>query len=197
MNFKKNNLASEKLKNHDEDEGIATDLSSDWPIDITLQKCGTHIPLQSKPERLVGLGFRCWVRGVQTNDSRFFDVCSRQYVQAFGLKDGLVLSTKLGSWVNALDKISRRPIKIEKIDRHGFSADEVMAISMIAACQHSECPALQACVYAMTEAADIQYPQRAAQDFADGLVDVGQILLPHSIAQPLNHLAQNNSYFPN
>jgi hypothetical protein len=197
MNFKKNNLASEKLSNHNEEEAISTDLSSDWPIDIAIQKCGTQIPHRSKPERLVGLGFRCWVRGVQTNDSRFFDVCSRQYVQAFGLKDGLVLSTKLGSWVNALDKVSKRPLRIEKISRHGFSTDEVIAISMIAACQHSECPALQACVYAMTEAADIQYPQRAAQDFADGLVDVGQILLPHSIAQPLNHLAQNNSYFPN
>ena len=197
MNFKKKNTSSEISNMELQEDTVSTDLSSDWPIDIAVQKCGTHIPLQSKPERLVGLGFRCWVRGVQTNDSRFFDVCSRQYVQAFGLKDGLVLSTKLGSWVNALDKVSTRPIRIEKIDRHGFSTDEVMAISMIAACQHSECPALRACVYAMTEAADIQYPQTAAQDFADGLVDVGQILMPHSIAQPLNHLAQKNSYLPN
>lgn len=197
MDFKKKYLATDSSTSRDDDKALATDLSADWPINIAIQKCGTHIPLQSKPERLVGLGFRCWVRGVQTNDSRFFDVCSRQYVQAFGLKDGLVLSTKLGSWVNALDKVSKRPIRIEKINRQGFSTDEVIAISMIAACQHSECPALQACVYAMTEATDTQYPQRAAQDFAEGLVDVGQILLPHSIAQPLNHLAQNNSYFPN
>ena len=45
MNFKKNNLASEKLSNHNEEEAISTDLSSDWPIDITLQKCGhPHSP---------------------------------------------------------------------------------------------------------------------------------------------------------
>ncbi|MBO6550816.1 MAG: hypothetical protein JJ964_14495, partial [Rhizobiales bacterium] len=67
----------------------------------------------------------------------------------------------------------------------------------IAACQHSECPALKACVYAITEAADINLPQAAAQDFADGLVDAGQILQVNSIAQPLNHLAAEATHFPN
>jgi hypothetical protein len=179
------------------DKDLSSDLSSDWPVNVPVKRCGTSITLNASPERLVGLGFRCWVRGVQTNDTRFFDVCSRQYIQAFGLKDGLVLSTKLGSWVNALDKISKRPIKIEKIVTPGFSYDEVVAISMIAACQHSECPALKACVYAITEAAEIDLPQLAAQDFADGLVDAGQILQINSIAQPLNHMAAEPTHFPN
>ncbi|GJM01154.1 MAG: hypothetical protein DHS20C07_28330 [Methyloligella sp.] len=179
------------------DKDLSSDLTSDWPVNVPVKRCGTSITLNASPERLVGLGFRCWVRGVQTNDTRFFDVCSRQYIQAFGLKDGLVLSTKLGSWVNALDKISKRPIKIEKIVTPGFSYDEVVAISMIAACQHSECPALKACVYAITEAAEIDLPQLAAQDFADGLVDAGQILQINSIAQPLTHLAAEPTHFPN
>ena len=179
------------------DKDLSSDLSSDWPVNVPVKRCGTSITLNASPERLVGLGFRCWVRGVQTNDTRFFDVCSRQYIQAFGLKDGLVLSTKLGSWVNALDKISKRPIKIEKIVTPGFSYDEVVAISMIAACQHSECPALKACVYAITEAAEIDLPQFAAQDFADGLVDAGQILQINSIAQPLNHMAAELTHLPN
>lgn len=179
------------------DKDLSSDLSSDWPVNLPVKRCGTSITLNASAERMVGLGFRCWVRGVQTNDTRFFDVCNRQYIQAFGLKDGLVLSTKLGSWVNALDKISKRPIKIEKIVTPGFSYDEVVAISMIAACQHSECPALKACVYAITEAAEIDLPQLAAQDFADGLVDAGQILQINSIAQPLNHMATEPTHFPN
>lgn len=195
----KNNVSQDALLDEHQsmDKDLSSDLSSDWPVNVPVKRCGTSITLNASPERLVGLGFRCWVRGVQTNDTRFFDVCSRQYIQAFGLKDGLVLSTKLGSWVNALDKISKRPIKIEKIVTPGFSYDEVVAISMIAACQHSECPALKACVYAITEAAEIDLPQLAAQDFADGLVDAGQILQINSIAQPLTHLAAEPTHFPN
>jgi hypothetical protein len=195
----KNKISQDALldEHHSMDKDLSSDLSSEWPVNVPVKRCGTSITLNASPERLVGLGFRCWVRGVQTNDTRFFDVCSRQYIQAFGLKDGLVLSTKLGSWVNALDKISKRPIKIEKIVTPGFSYDEVVAISMIAACQHSECPALKACVYAITEAAEIDLPQLAAQDFADGLVDAGQILQINSIAQPLNHLATEPTHFPN
>ena len=57
MNFKKNNLASEKLKNHDEDEGIATDLSSDWPIDITLKNVVPTFPCNPSPKDWSGLDF--------------------------------------------------------------------------------------------------------------------------------------------
>ena len=141
------------------------------------------------PANMVGMGFRCWVRGTQTHDTRFFDVCSRQYIQHFGLKDGIVLTTKLGHWVDTLDKFKSRPLSIHQHQALGFSFDEVIAISMIAACQHAECPALQACLYALTQAADLERPQQAAQDFADGLIDAGQILSQECIAMPLKAMA--------
>lgn len=195
--MKKNNISYAPPIEQDGLEEPNVDLLAEWPLNVPTQKCGTSFNLNSGPERLVGLGFRCWVRGVQTRDPRFFDVCSRQYIQSFGLKNGLVLSTKLGSWVNALDKMRQRPLNIEKISAPGFSYDEVVAISMIAACQHSECPALKACVYAITETADIDLPSMAAQDFADGLVDAGQLLQTNSIAHPLAHLATETNFFPN
>lgn len=141
------------------------------------------------PANMVGMGFRCWVRGTQTHDTRFFDVCSRQYIQHFGLKDGIVLTTKLGHWVDTLDKFKSRPLSIHQHQALGYSFDEVIAISMIAACQHAECPALQACLYALTQAADLERPQQAAQDFADGLIDAGQILSQDCIAMPLKAMA--------
>lgn len=146
-----------------------------------------------RAERLVGLGFRCWVRGLQTSDTRFFDVCSRQYIQSFGLKDGLVLSTRLGFWVNALTDVRKRPFSIFEVGSHGFSHDEAVAISMIAASQHAECPALRACIFAITEAIDIDLAQLAAQDFADGLIDAGKILRPGAIAYPLQHMATGDA----
>ncbi len=144
-------------------------------------------------ERMVGLGFRCWARGRLTGDTRFFDVCSRQYIQRYGLKTGLVLATRLGSWVDALERMRQRPLSLFRIEAAGFSHDEVVAISMIAACQHAECPALRACLYAITEAAETDLPQHAAQDFADGLIDAGQILRPDCITYPLQHLAAPGS----
>lgn len=177
------------------DEALEPELSSDWQLTHAGgDRFGDHGgPMERgetfMAERMVGLGFRCWVRGMQTGDTRFFDVCSRQYISRYGVKDGLVLSTKLGTWVNSLEKMRARPLKIFEVSAPGFSYDEVVAISMIAACQHAECPALRACIYAITEASEIDMPQFAAQDFADGLIDAGQILRPECITYPLQHMA--------
>lgn len=154
---------------------------------------GSKVACGRAAERMVGLGFRCWARGRQTGDSRFFDVCSRQYIQRYGLKTGLVLATRLGSWVDALERLRRRPLSLYSIQAVGFSHDEVVAISMIAACQHAECPALRACLFAITDAAETALPQHAAQDFADGLIDAGQILRSDCITYPLQHLAAPQS----
>lgn len=154
---------------------------------------GSKVACGRAAERMVGLGFRCWARGRQTGDSRFFDVCSRQYIQRYGLKTGLVLATRLGSWVDALERLRRRPLSLFSIQAVGFSHDEVVAISMIAACQHAECPAMRACLFAITDAAETALPQHAAQDFADGLIDAGQILRPDCITYPLQHLAAPQS----
>ena len=160
-----------------------------FPCSSTDQRTSGSTGFTSGPASMVGMGFRCWVRGTQTHDTRFFDVCSRQYIQHFGLKDGIVLTTRLGHWVDTLDKFKSRPLSIHQHQALGFSFDEVIAISMIAACQHAECPALQACLYALTQAADLERPQQAAQDFADGLIDAGQILSPDCIAMPLKAMA--------
>lgn len=180
-------------------------LSDAWPEagDWRTDKCGSAIGaptfagIHGSTARMIGLGFRSWVRGTQTHDSRFFDICSQQYIQNFGLKDGLVLSTKLGNWVDALDKYKKRPLSVYGTNASGFSYDEVVAISMIAACQHAECPALKACIYAITEASEIDLPQHAAQDFADGLVDAGKILHPDCIALPLTAMGPEFQHFAN
>lgn len=173
-------------------------------------------PFSSPAERMVGLGFRCWMRGLQTADTRFFDVCSRHYILSFGLKNGIILTSKLADWVYEIDRLRQRPIDIHRISDAGFSYDEVVAISMIAACQHSECPALQACVFAITHSFPADYhrpelngkqafssdnsisketddelelPSLAAKDFADSLVDAGHILNQQSITYPLHAMA--------
>ena len=146
--------------------------------------------------RIIGLGFRAWVRGLQSHDCRFFDVCQRNYIDRFGFKDGMVLSTKLGNWVSALDQMKNRPFSIYGPSAEGFSFDEVVAISMIAACQHSQCPALKACLFAITETSDLNLPEYAARDFAEGLIDAGEILSDEFITLPLAIMAASGGPTP-
>ena len=141
-------------------------------------------PSDMRAAHLVGLGFRCWVRGMQTLDKRFFDTCNHHYIQSFGIKDGIVLATKLGNWVDALDKVKTRRLIVHSPTEDGYSPDEAIAIAMIAACQHAECPALAACLSAITKATDLNLPHYAAQDFADSLIDAGQILPASCITAP-------------
>lgn len=155
-----------------------------WPSEI-------YTPMQTRKwgaARLIGLGFRAWMRGLQCQDCRFFEICNRHYIERFGLKDGMILATKLGNWVNSIDKMKARAIHIGEPDAEGFSTDEVMAISMIAACQHAQCPALKACLYAITENSELNSPEYASRDFAEGLIDVGEILPSDCITFPLTTL---------
>lgn len=225
-----------------QDECGRSVIINEWALDWPIKHSGTSYatgelktkglcddyrtapPFSSPAERMVGLGFRCWMRGVQTGDTRFFDVCSRHYILSFGLKNGIILTSKLADWVYELDRLRQRPISIHQMSDAGFSYDEVVAISMIAACQHSECPALKACVYAITQAspvgqeassalnspahpsdnhiardwdAGLEMPSLAAKDFADGLVDAGQILSHQSITYPLQAMTTEVMSFAN
>lgn len=141
------------------------------------------------PARLVGEGFRCWVKGIETSDPCYYDMCCQRYIQALGPVSGIVLTTRLGQWVEAIDQQRRRAIRVYEPDALGFSRDEVVAISMVAASQHGNCPALRACLYAMTENSDIGLSQVATDDFAEGLISAGQILGENQMADPLAAMA--------
>ncbi len=144
----------------------------------------------SNPARLVGLGFRYWVRGMQTARSSYYDLCCQNYIQAFGPPSGIVLATRLGHWVDALDQNKKRAFQVYDQGDEGFSYDEVVAISMVAASQHADCPALKACLYAITRSSDLDFPMLATREFAHGLIDAGQIIEPHVIAEPLATMAE-------
>lgn len=164
-------------------------LTADWRLSAAGAAANHPLVKPYRLERLVGMGFRYWVRGLEENDGSYFDSCSRHYIENFGLKNGVVLATRLGFWVSALTRVKRRRFDTLQPEAAGFSHDEVVAISVIAASQHAECPALQACLFAITEAQEFKAAVQASADFADGLIDAGQILRPETITYPLQHMA--------
>ena len=150
-----------------------------------------------EPMGFIGRGFRNWVQGIEAKDNQHFDRCLQLFVDGFGIKSGIVLSTQLGYWVDALDHCKARPFDIYEPDAAGFSHDEVMAISLVAASQHADCPALKACLYAITQSSDTHYAQQATQVFADGLIDAGLVIRPEAIMQPLAAMQHDQAHLTN
>ncbi len=114
-------------------------------------------------------------------------------MEQFGVRDGILLTNELGEWTEALLTSSDRAIETLPGAAIGFSRDEVVAISMVAASQHSQCPALKSCIYAITRKSEIEHVERATDEFAKRLTDAGQLLAPETITFPLLHMAEGSS----
>ena len=86
--------------------------------------------------------------------------------------------TELACWARILESESAQPITINPLYEHEYSRDERMAVSIIAACQHQVCPALQACTEALIGDGDVKAAINAAKGFAYFLDDAGMTLSP-------------------
>jgi hypothetical protein len=133
------------------------------------------------PERLVGLGFRLWMRGHATCDLSCWEQAWSLYVGELGLARAPVAVRRLGAWVGAVGRSTGRRIDVGPPCAAGFYRDECLAVSMIAACQHGTCPALRACVFALIESGGVDRVLDDAQAFADTMAAFDLVLSPASI----------------
>jgi hypothetical protein len=144
------------------------------------------------PERLVGLGFRYWMLGRTTGEIACWERAWTLYSGMFGTAGAKCTIEALSSWVRAVSTWSRRDIEVYHEGCSSFCRDECVAISMIAACQHRTCPALRACAFALIESAMIDTVVDRAQDFAEAMAGVDQVLSPGSIVEAPVDLAPVN-----
>lgn len=142
-----------------------------------LGPCGTcPRPCLKGPERLVGIGFRCWLAGYQTGDIACWEEAWNTYAAELGPACAKVAVTELACWVRTISQYALRPIEVFPAPCTTFCRDECMAVSMIAASQHSVCPALRACAFALLENSAIDEVVEGAQNFADALRGVDVVL---------------------
>lgn len=139
----------------------------------------TTPPFQA--ERLVGVGFRCWMMGLDTGDIDCWQTAFSEYEGCVGVDHAKMLVPGLSNWVRAVRGSAARPIQIAPRGCNQFCRDECLAIAMVAACQHSACPALKACAFALVGSSDVNRALDAAEEFATGLRKAEQILSPGSI----------------
>jgi hypothetical protein len=140
------------------------------------------IPLSTRaPERLVGIGFRCWLKGLTTGDLDCWGEAWDTYSNTFGNDCAKTRLIELSQFVRAVSASCERCIEVQAPGCSGFCRDECLAISIIAACQHDRRDALCASVRALIGTDDIGDALNGAQTFASGLKASNQWLSAESV----------------
>ncbi len=146
----------------------------------------TRLPLRelTGPERLTGLGFRCWLAGQQDGQLTCWEDAWNLYARELGPEAARGAIRDLSSWVSAVSGHARRPIRICPAGCERFAYDECLAVSMIAAAQH-DCPAIKACAYALLGAQPFDEVIASASRFAACLRENRMVLSPGPLVNPL------------
>lgn len=133
------------------------------------------------PERLVGVGFRCWLAGYRTGDIGCWETAWNAYATALGPRVAREALSELGVWVRLVRDAARREIEVCPVACRGFCRDECLAIGMVAASQHGVCPAMNACAIALLDnssMAEVEDVVEGARGFALILRLSDQVLSP-------------------
>ena len=135
----------------------------------------------SAPDRLVGVGFRCWLSGFQKGDIACWEMAWDAFARAVGPAEAKPLMSDLGCWVRAVQDTTKRAIEVNPATCRRFCRDECLAISMVAAAQHSACPAIRACAVALLGSSKIDEAMQGAEEFALRLKKADQVLSPGTL----------------
>ena len=134
-----------------------------------------------RPERLVGVGFRCWLDGFSSGNIASWETAWNLYANELGACRARVAVQELGLWVGKIKDVSGREITTLPHHCPGFCRDECVAISMVAASQHKVCPAMRACAFALIGCSDMEGLLTSTDRFAVMLDALDQRLSPNSI----------------
>ncbi len=149
----------------------------------TSRSCSKRMAFASvqKPEQIVGVGFRCWMAGYDTGDISCWETGWNHYARELGQHNARETVGALACWTRMTHLNSCRKISCYPYGSAGFSLDECVAISMIAASQHAACPAMRACAFALLGTNCIDGVVDAAQAFGHALSNADIRLDPNSI----------------
>ncbi len=138
-------------------------------------------PCMPEPERIVALGFRYWMIGLNNGDIGAWERAWGLYSGLFGAAGAKQAVGSLSRWVGAVGSTSCRDIEVFPECCRSFCRDECLAVSLIAACQHDTRTAARACAYALVEASDVDKVVANARSFADALLSLDHRLARESI----------------
>ena len=89
--------------------------------------------------------------------------------------------TELSCRVSSIHQDAARGIECSSARCPGFCRDECIAISIVAACRHSACPAMRSCAFAPLGTSNVDAVVDGAEQLARHLTDADQVLHVQSI----------------
>ncbi len=138
-------------------------------------------PCMPEPERIVALGFRYWMLGLNGGDIGAWERAWSLYSGMFGAVGAKQAVGCLSRWVSVLGSATSRDIEVFPECCRSFCRDECLAVSLIAACQHDTRTAARACAYALVEASNVDKVVSNARGFAESLLSLDHRLARGSI----------------
>ena len=139
-------------------------------------------PCLAGPERLVGIGFRCWLAGYQTSDIACWEQAWDAFARELGATRAKAAVTELSCWVRTVSRATQRMITVYPNPCATFCRDECLAVSMIAAHQHGAHLDARASAFALLETSMIDDVVETASVFASVLTGIDVVLSSHAIA---------------
>ena len=147
--------------------------------------------------RLVGLGFRGWLAGLERADIGCMETVWNNYRTVLGPDAARPAVERLARWVASVRRGACRRICVADADAVRFCQDECMAVSIIAAAQNDTCPAMRACAFALLGSCEVDPMVAEAEGFAGMLKAAGQIVSPVMISNAAGVVAPCRSQLPN
>ncbi len=123
-------------------------------------------------EQLVGVGFRYWLHGYHSGKTACWQRCCDHFSSELGCSACAAIAG-LADWVNAIRSTGLRRIELLPENCRSFCRDECLAVTLVAASEHHDCPALQVCAYTLLGGQNIEPALTAARRFADTLRGCG------------------------
>ncbi len=139
-------------------------------------------------EKLVASGFRAWWAGYDTQDIGCWETCWNDYSNELGPRGAKQAIADLSYWVRTVKEHTTRKIETFPSGCSGFCKDECLAVSVVAACQHKHCPALQICAAELIGSQETDRMIETAEGFAYTLTQL-DIHLGKNSVNPLSNVA--------
>ncbi len=134
--------------------------------------------------RLVGLGFRGWMHGLETGDLNHWAGVCRRFTATMGKPHASESLARLADWVTTLERTRARRITVAPPGCERLCRDECIAVAVIAAAQREPCPAMRACAYALVGSANIDPMISEAERFAAALGAAGVTVPLTTVGDP-------------
>ena len=144
-------------------------------------------------EHLVGVGFRCWMAGYQTGYIACWESAWNHFAVKVGAEPAKALVSDLSCWVRTIHRNTARPIEVYPMNCKGFCQDECTAISLIAASQNNQCPAIRACAFALLNSNELDDVIGTTDRFALTLKDHGRLLSQEAVINANRFIENKNA----